>query len=90
MGSRSLPKDYNEERFLDHMIRRDVLQHASGQMLACPIPSLRDYIKRMAQARRARDIGRSRLPFIAAGRLARSAAGLLWIAMKCRADALQC
>ena len=49
VGSRSLPKDYDAERFLNHMIRRGVLQHASGQMLACPIPSLRDYIERMAQ-----------------------------------------
>ena len=48
VGSRSLPKEYDEERFLNHMIRRGVLQHASGQMLACPIPSLRDYIERMA------------------------------------------
>ena len=48
VGSRSLPKDYDAERFLDHMIRRGVLQHASGQTLACPIPSLRDYIERMA------------------------------------------
>ena len=49
VGSRSLPKDYDEERFLDHMIRRGVLQHASGHMLACPTPSFRDYIERMAQ-----------------------------------------
>ena len=48
VGSRSLPKEYDAERFLNHMIRRGVLQHASGQMLACPIPSLRDYIERMA------------------------------------------
>ena len=48
VGSRSLPKEFDEERFLDHMIRRGVLQHASGHTLACPIPSLRDYIERMA------------------------------------------
>ena len=48
-GSRSLPMDYNAERFLDHMIRRGVLQHTSGHTLACPIPSLRDYIERIAQ-----------------------------------------
>ena len=49
VGSRSLPRNYDEERFLDHMIRRGVLQHASGHMLACPIPSLRDYIERVAR-----------------------------------------
>ena len=49
VGSRSLPKDYDEERFLDHMIRRGVLQLTPKKMLACPIPSLRDYIERMAQ-----------------------------------------
>ena len=49
VGSRSLPKEYDAERFLYHMIRRGVLQHASGQTLTCPIPSLRGYIERMAQ-----------------------------------------
>ena len=51
-GSTSLPKEYDAERFLNHMIRRGVLQRAPGQMLACPIPSLRDYIERIAQSTR--------------------------------------
>ena len=48
-GSKSLPKEYDAERFLDHMIRRGVLQRASGHMLVCPIPSFRDYIERIAR-----------------------------------------
>ena len=47
--SKSTPNGLNAERFLDHMIRRGVLQRATGDMLACPIPSLRDYIERIAQ-----------------------------------------
>ena len=48
-GSKSLPKEYDAERFLNHMIRRGVLQRVPGQMLACPIPSLQDYIERIAR-----------------------------------------
>lgn len=48
-GSKSLPKGHDAEVFLDLMIRRGVLQHASGQKLVCPIPSLRDYVERLAK-----------------------------------------
>ena len=48
-GSKSLPKEYDAERFLNHMIRRGVLQRATGHMLACPIPPFRDYIERIAR-----------------------------------------
>ena len=50
--SKSIPNGLNAEKFLDHMIRRGVLQRASGHMLVCPIPSLRDYIERIAQSTR--------------------------------------
>ena len=44
----SLPEDHDEMMFLDRMIRRGLLQRTPKKMLACPIPSLRDYIERMA------------------------------------------
>ena len=44
----SLPEDHDETMFLDRMIRRGLLQRTPKKMLACPIPSLRDYIERMA------------------------------------------
>ena len=47
--SMSIPNEIDAERFLDHMIRRGVLQRAPGHMLVCPIPSLRDYIERIAR-----------------------------------------
>ena len=47
-GPRSLPKDHDAEMFLDRMIRRGVLQYAPGHKLVCPIPSLRDYVERLA------------------------------------------
>ena len=50
--SKSIPNGLNAEKFLDHMIRRGVLQRAPGHMLVCPIPSLRDYIERIAQSTR--------------------------------------
>ena len=49
-GSKSLPKDFDAEMFLDRMIRRGVLQHAPGHKLVCPIPSLRNYIERLAKS----------------------------------------
>ena len=49
-GTHSLPKDHDAEVFLDRMIRRGVLQHASGHKLVCPIPSLRNYIERLAKS----------------------------------------
>ena len=49
-GTKSLPKDHDAEVFLDRMIRRGVLQHASGHKLVCPIPSLRNYIERLAKS----------------------------------------
>ena len=48
-GSRDLPRDHDEPMLLDRMIRRGLLQRTPKKMLACPIPPLRDYIKRMAQ-----------------------------------------
>ncbi len=48
-GSKSLPKNHDAEMFLDLMIRRGVLQHAPEQKLVCPIPSLRDYVERLAR-----------------------------------------
>ena len=51
-GSRSIPNEYDAERFLDLMIRRGILQRAPGHMLVCPIPSLRDYIERIARSTR--------------------------------------
>ena len=45
---RSLPDDHDEVMFLDRMIRRGLLQRTPKKMLACPIPSFRDYIQRMA------------------------------------------
>ena len=45
----SLPEDHDEAMLLDRMIRRGLLQRTQKKMLACPIPSLRDYIERMAQ-----------------------------------------
>ena len=48
-GSMSLPEGYNAARFLDHMVRRGVVQYAPGQKLICPIPSFRDYINRLAK-----------------------------------------
>ena len=47
-GPKSLPKDHDAEMFLDRMIRRGVLQYAPGHKLVCPIPSLRDYVERLA------------------------------------------
>ncbi len=44
----SLPEDHDEVMFLNRMIRRGLLQRTPKKMLACPIPSLRDYIERMA------------------------------------------
>ena len=49
-GSKSLPKDHDAEMFLDRMIRRGVLQHASGHKLVCPIPSFQNYIQRIAKS----------------------------------------
>ena len=49
LGSKSLPKDHDAKMFLDRMIRRGVLQHAPGHKLVCPIPSLRDYVERLAK-----------------------------------------
>ena len=51
-GSMSIPNEYDAERFLDLMIRRGILQRAPGHMLVCPIPSLRDYIERIARSTR--------------------------------------
>ena len=48
-GNKSLPKGHDAEMFLDRMIRRGVLQHASGHKLVCPIPSLQNYIERFAK-----------------------------------------
>ena len=48
-GSMSLPEEYNAARFLDHMVRRGVVQYVPGQKLICPIPSFRDYISRLAK-----------------------------------------
>ena len=50
--SKNIPNEFDAEKFLDHMIRRGVLQRAPGHMLVCPIPSLRDYIERIAQSTR--------------------------------------
>ena len=47
-GLHSLPRDHDEVTLLDRMIRRGLLQLTHTKMLACPIPSLRDYIERMA------------------------------------------
>ena len=49
-GPKSLPKDHDAEMFLDRMIRRGVLQHAPRHELVCPIPSLRDYVERLAKS----------------------------------------
>ena len=49
-GTRSLPEGHNAKMFLDRMIRRGVLQHAPEHKLVCPIPSLRNYIKRLAKS----------------------------------------
>ena len=48
-GLRSLPRDHDEVMLLDRMIRRGLLQRTRKKTLACPIPSLRDYVERMAQ-----------------------------------------
>ena len=48
-GPKSLPKNHDAEMFLDRMIRLGVLQHAPGHKLVCPIPSLRDYVERLAK-----------------------------------------
>ena len=48
-GSHALPRGHDEAMLLDRMIRRGLLQLTRTKMLACPIPSLRDYIERMAQ-----------------------------------------
>ena len=48
-GSHALPRDHDEAMLLDRMIRRGLLQLTPKKMLACPIPSLRDYIERMAR-----------------------------------------
>ncbi len=48
-GSHALPRGHDETMLLDRMIRRGLLQLTRTKMLACPIPSLRDYIERMAQ-----------------------------------------
>ncbi len=48
-GLHSLPRDHDEVTLLDRMIRRGLLQLTHTKMLACPIPSLRDYVKRAAQ-----------------------------------------
>ena len=49
-GTRSLPEGHNAKMFLDRMIRRGVLQHAPEHKLVCPIPSLRNYIERLAKS----------------------------------------
>ena len=49
-GNKSLPKGHDAEMFLDRMIRRGVLQHASGHKLVCPIPSLQNYIECIAKS----------------------------------------
>ena len=49
-GPNSLPKGHDAEMFLDRMIRRGVLQHAPGHKLICPIPSLQNYIERLAKS----------------------------------------
>lgn len=51
-GPRSIPNEFDAERFLDLMIRRGILQRVPGHMLVCPIPSLRDYIERIARSTR--------------------------------------
>ena len=43
----SLPEKYNAAKFLDHMVRRGVVQYAPGQKLICPIPSFQDYVERL-------------------------------------------
>ena len=48
-GLHSLPRDHDEAMLLDRMIRRGLLQLTQTKMLACPIPSLRDFIERTAQ-----------------------------------------
>ena len=48
-GLHDLPRDHDEAMLLDRMIRHGLLQLTPKKMLACPIPSLRDYIERMAQ-----------------------------------------
>ena len=48
-GPHALPRGHDETMLLDRMIRRGLLQLTRTKMLACPIPSLRDYIERMAQ-----------------------------------------
>ena len=48
-GTKSLPEGHDAEMFLDRIIRRGLLQHASGHKLVCPIPSLRDYVERLAK-----------------------------------------
>ena len=48
-GLHSLPRDHDEVMLLDRMIRRGLLQRTRKKTLACPIPSLRGYIERMAQ-----------------------------------------
>ena len=47
-GPHALPRNHDEAMLLDRMIRRGLLQLTPKKMLACPIPSLRDYIERMA------------------------------------------
>ena len=49
-GTKSLPEGHDAKMFLDRMIRRGVLQHAPGHKLVCPIPSLRNYIQRLAKS----------------------------------------
>ena len=49
-GPKSLPRDHDAEMFLDRMIRRGVLQHASGHKLVCPIPYLRNYVECLAKS----------------------------------------
>ena len=48
-GLHDLPRNHDEPMLLDRMIRRGLLQRTPKKTLACPIPSLRDYIERMAQ-----------------------------------------
>ncbi len=48
-GTKSLPEGHDAEMFLERMIRRGVLQHASGHKLVCPIPALQNYIERLAK-----------------------------------------
>ena len=47
-GSDALPRHHDEAMLLDRMIRRGLLQLTPKKMLACPIPSFREYIERTA------------------------------------------